>query len=67
VLASGAIQPQEAIAYVCGLPNVKAIVFGASSRANIRQIRVLVEQMHFGQTASAKPGAESATLDVRGS
>jgi phosphoribosylformimino-5-aminoimidazole carboxamide ribonucleotide (ProFAR) isomerase len=56
VLASGAIQPQEAIAYVCRLPNVKAIVFGASSRGNIRQIRALVEQMHFGQTASAKPG-----------
>jgi hypothetical protein len=64
VLASGAIQPQEAIAYVCGLPNVKAIVFGASSRGNIRQIRALVEQMQFGQTASAKPGGgESAMPD----
>jgi hypothetical protein len=45
VLASGAIPPEEAIGYVCGLPKVQAIVFGASSRAHIRQTRTLVEQM----------------------
>jgi hypothetical protein len=45
VLASGAIPPEEAIGYVCGLPNVQAIVFGASSGAHIRQTRTLVEQM----------------------
>ncbi|MGC1952754.1 MAG: hypothetical protein WA970_09315 [Gammaproteobacteria bacterium] len=44
VLASGAIPPREAIEYVCGLPNLRAIVFGASSRGNIRQTRELVEQ-----------------------
>jgi hypothetical protein len=35
VFASGAIAPEDAIRYVCGLPNVKAIVFGASSQDHI--------------------------------
>lgn len=47
VFASGAISPQEAIAWVCEQPNVAAIVFGASSRSNIRATRELVEQ-HWG-------------------
>ena len=42
VLASGAIPPREALDYVCGLPNVEAIVFGASSRGNIRDTRRIV-------------------------
>ena len=37
VLASGAISPREAIEYVCAQPQIESIVFGASSRANIRQ------------------------------
>ena len=44
VYASGAIRPDEAIEWVAGLPNLKAIVFGASSRANIRGTRELVER-----------------------
>ena len=44
VLASGAIPPKEAIEYVCRLPNVRSIVFGASSRANIRNTRELVDR-----------------------
>jgi hypothetical protein len=43
VLASGAIPPQEAIEWVCALPNVESIVFGASSRANIRSTKRLVD------------------------
>ena len=43
VFASGAIPPEEAIDWVCAQPNVRAIVFGASSRGNIRQTRQLVE------------------------
>jgi hypothetical protein len=35
VLASGAIPPKEAIEWVCKLPNVRSILFGASSRTNI--------------------------------
>jgi hypothetical protein len=37
ILASGAISPREAVEYVCGLPNVRSIVFGASSREHIVQ------------------------------
>jgi len=35
ILASGSIPPKEAIEYVCGLPNIQSIVFGASSREHI--------------------------------
>ena len=37
VLAGGAINPKEAIEYVCDLPNIKSILFGASSKVNITQ------------------------------
>lgn len=45
VLASGAISPREAIAYVCGQPRIESIVFGASSRANIRQTKALIDEL----------------------
>lgn len=45
VLASGAIPPEEAIAYVCRQPQIRSIVFGASSRRNIRQVRELVDSL----------------------
>lgn len=35
VLGGGAIHPKEAIKYVCGLPNIESILFGASSKGNI--------------------------------
>ncbi len=35
VLGGGAIAPKEAIEYVCGLPNIESILFGASSKNNI--------------------------------
>lgn len=44
VFASGAIPAREAIEWVCGLPNVQSIVFGASSKANIRSTRELVAE-----------------------
>ena len=44
VFASGAIPPSEAIEWVCRQPNIEAIVFGASSRANIRNTRELVSE-----------------------
>jgi len=48
VFASGAIPPGEAISWVCAQPNVEAIVFGASSRSNIRSTRGLVDQFWKG-------------------
>lgn len=44
VFASGAIAPKEAIEWVCEQPNIEAIVFGASSRGNIRNTRELVQR-----------------------
>ena len=37
VLGGGAIHPKEAIEYVCSLPNIESILFGASTKANIIQ------------------------------
>ena len=44
VFASGAIPPKEAIEWVCQQPNIESIVFGASSRGNIRNTRELVDR-----------------------
>lgn len=45
VLASGAISPREAIEYVCRQPQIESIVFGASSRSNIRQTKALIDEL----------------------
>ena len=45
VMASGAIPPREALEYVCAQPHIRSIVFGASSRANIRETRALVQEL----------------------
>jgi len=50
VFASGAISPREAVDYVCGQPNIQAIVFGASSRRNIRNTKALIDE-HWGRPA----------------
>jgi hypothetical protein len=52
VLASGAIAPEEAIKYVCDQPNIESIVFGASSRGNIKQTKELIDKL-------SKPGRAS--------
>ncbi|MYM25905.1 hypothetical protein GTP46_25070 [Duganella sp. FT135W] len=52
VFASGAIAPKEAIEWVCDQPNIESIVFGASSRGNIRNTRELVER-HWPDTKAA--------------
>ncbi len=53
VFASGAIPPSEAIEWVCAQPNLEAIVFGASSQANIRSTRNLVAA-HWGPDLSRR-------------
>jgi hypothetical protein len=45
VLASGALAPREALEYVCGQPQIQSIVFGASSRANIRQTKAIIDEL----------------------
>jgi len=44
VLGGGAINPKEAIQYVCSLPNISSILFGASSKANIAQTTHLIRE-----------------------
>lgn len=44
VLASGAIPAREAIEYICGLPNIESILFGASSRENIYETVKLIHE-----------------------
>jgi hypothetical protein len=45
VFASGALQPREALEYVCAHPQIEGIVFGASSRANITHTKQLIESL----------------------
>ena len=45
VFASGAIPPREAIEWLASLPNLEAIVFGASSRRNIASTRAIVDEV----------------------
>ncbi|MEU1971733.1 hypothetical protein ABZ477_08745 [Microbacterium sp. NPDC019599] len=44
VFASGAIAPREAIQWISEQPNIESIVFGASSRGNIRSTKALVDE-----------------------
>lgn len=44
VLAAGAIPPKEAIEYVCSLPNIQSILFGASSKTNIDETASLINK-----------------------
>jgi hypothetical protein len=54
VFASGAIAPEEAIAWVCEQPNIESIVFGASSRRNIASTRALVDR-YWAPSAAPLP------------
>jgi hypothetical protein len=49
VLAGGAVSPREAIEYVCSLPNIESILFGASSKSNINETVSLISK--FDQTS----------------
>ena len=54
VLASGALSPREAIEYVCRQPRIESIVFGASSRGNIRQTKQLIDELTLAPNASVQ-------------
>ncbi len=49
VLGGGAISPKEAIEYVCTLPNIESILFGASSKGNIHETASLIRYYHQKQ------------------
>lgn len=44
VLASGALRPQEAIEYIGQLSNIESVLFGASSKGNINETKLLIEK-----------------------
>lgn len=44
IFAGGAIPSREAIEYVCTLPNIQSILFGASSQGNIQETVSLIKQ-----------------------
>ena len=60
IFASGAIPPREAIEWLSGLPNLEAIVFGASSRQNIISTRDLVDE-YFGEEHQTRSRPEYGT------
>ncbi len=43
VFAAGALPPKEALEYVCNLEGIDSILFGASSRYNIRNSKTLID------------------------
>jgi predicted aldo/keto reductase-like oxidoreductase len=49
VLAGGAIPANEAMEYVCNLPNIESILFGASSKENIRETASLIHKYDHQQ------------------
>jgi hypothetical protein len=55
VFASGAIPAREAVEWVWSLPNIESIVFGASSAANIRNTKSLVDEFVPAQLARVEP------------
>jgi hypothetical protein len=59
ILASGAIAPRDAIAYVCGLPNVQSIVFGASSKGHIEQTCEMISSHWSMDACEASPAMAS--------
>lgn len=53
IFSGGATAPKKAIEYVCSLPNVESILFGASSSANIHETITLIHQ--FDQHSDIYP------------
>jgi hypothetical protein len=44
-LAAGAVPPREAMEYVCGQEGVSSILYGASTKAHIRQTKEMIEAL----------------------
>jgi hypothetical protein len=45
VLASGAIPARDAIEYVCRQPQIRSIVFGASTKKNVEETKKLIDEL----------------------
>jgi len=49
-LAAGAIAPAAAMKYVCELPGVDSVLYGASTKSHISQTKDLIEAYFFSET-----------------
>jgi hypothetical protein len=49
VMSGGASKPKEALSYVCSLPNIQSILFGASSRSNIRETVSIIHELDYSE------------------
>jgi hypothetical protein len=63
VLAAGAIPVKEAIEYVCKLPNIESILYGASSKVNIEETASLINHYDEKYCNSIKISLESLALE----
>ncbi|HEY1025500.1 MAG TPA: hypothetical protein VGE26_10070 [Sphingobacteriaceae bacterium] len=63
IFAGGAVSPQKAIEYVCNLPNIESILFGASSRNNIQETVSLINQFDNFR-ANNRPDIKEQVLTV---
>jgi hypothetical protein len=52
VFASGALSAREALEYICNQPQIESIVFGASSRGNIRQTKRMIDEFASRATSA---------------
>lgn len=43
VLAAGALKPKEAMEYLANFPKIESVLFGASSKSNIKETKELIE------------------------
>ena len=56
ILAGGAISAKESVEYVCALPNIESILFGASTETNIAETVNLIHVAdHHQQLIKSKP------------
>ena len=63
VFASGAIPARDALEYVCTLPQIQSIVFGASSRAHIRETKALIDEFMGNSRPPAAPEPQPPHLE----
>ncbi|QCW52580.1 hypothetical protein FE634_15395 [Nocardioides dongxiaopingii] len=52
VYASGALRPEEAFEWIAQFPKIESVVFGASSAANIRGTRLVVDEVWLPRLAT---------------
>lgn len=45
IFASGAIEPKEAIEYICAQKNIRAVVFGASTMSHVRETAMIIREL----------------------